>query len=131
MRRIATSLLFGMFMGLIAYVSAGRLNEWYRTGHLVMHKKMPIGPNAFTYSSDPVGFLAELGLYVFLIAAGGLGALAACREIIVEVAGPQSRFLRLMSWDFANRMISILHGLGICFLLALLAVSLFGLLHSN
>ena len=49
-------------------------------------------------------------------------------KIIVEVAGPQSRFLRLMSWDFANRMISILIGLGICFLLA---VSLFGLLHSH
>ena len=128
MRRIATFLLFGMFMGLIVYVSVGRLNEWYETGQLVMHKKMPIGPNAVTYASDPVGLLAQLGLYVFLIAAGSLGALAACRAIIVEVAGPQSRFLELMSWDFANRMISVLIGLGICFLLAL---ALFGLLHGH
>jgi len=125
MRRLATSLLFGMFMGMIAYVSAGRLSAWYETGVLVVHRKMSIGPDAVTYSNDPVGFLVELGLNVFLIAAGGLAALAACREIIVAVVGPQSRFLRPMSWHLANRVMSVLIGLSICFLLV---VSLFGLL---
>lgn len=123
---MAASLLFGMFMGLIAYVPAGRLNEWYETGHLVMHKKMPTGPDAVTYSSDPTLFLMEFGLNVFLIAMGGLGVLATCREIIVEMAGPQSRLLRLASWHYANQMLSIVVGVGGWFLLI---VFTFGLLH--
>ena len=125
MRRLAASLLFGVFMGTIAYVSVGRLSAWFETGVLVVHRKWPVGPDAVTYPSDPVGFLAELGLNVFLIAAGGLAALAACREIIVAVVGPQSRFLRPMNWHFANRMMTVLIGLSICFLLI---ISLFGVL---
>ncbi|WP_143279195.1 hypothetical protein [Bradyrhizobium sp. C9] len=122
---MATSLLLGMFMGTIAYVSVGRLSDWFKTGALVVHRKWSVGPDAVTYSSDPVGFLAELGLNVFLIAAGGLAVLAACREIIVVVMGPQSRFLGPMSWQFASRMMSVLIGISICFLLI---ISLFGLL---
>jgi hypothetical protein len=91
MRKIGLSLLFGVFTGLIAYVSAERLYDWYQTGRLAVHKKMPVGPDV-TYSSDPVRFLMEFDLNLFLIAMGSLGVLAACREVILEVKGPQSFF---------------------------------------
>jgi hypothetical protein len=57
MRKIGLSLLFGAFMGLLAYVSADRLLEWYRTGQLAAHKKPVLGgPDVLTYSGDPIGF---------------------------------------------------------------------------
>jgi hypothetical protein len=92
MRKVALALLFGLFMGLIAYASAGRLYEWSQTGQLAMHRKMPVGPDVVTYSSDPTGFLIELALYLFLLVMGTFGVLVACRDIVLEVIGPQSFF---------------------------------------
>jgi hypothetical protein len=126
MLRIAASLLFGIFMGLISYVLAARLSEWYETGLLLMHKRMAIGPDAVTYSSDPILFLIEFGLNIFLIAMGGVGVLAMCREIIGEMIGPQSRLLRLIDWHYANQMPSIVLGVAGWFLLIVFA---FGLLY--
>jgi hypothetical protein len=91
-----------------------------------MHKRMPIGPDAITYSSDPILFLIEFGLNIFLIAMGGLGVLAMCREIIVEMVGPQSGLLRLLDWHYANQTASIVVGLAGWFLLV---VFTFGLLY--
>jgi hypothetical protein len=92
MQKIGLTLLFGLFMGLIAYVSAGRLYEWYQTGQLAMHKKMPVGPDVVTYSSDPTGFLMEFDFNLFLITMGTFGVLIACRDVFLEVRGPQSFF---------------------------------------
>ena len=58
---------------------------WYETGQLAMHRNMPIGPDFVTYASDPAGFLIEFGLNAFLVVAGTLGLLAACRDIILEI----------------------------------------------
>jgi hypothetical protein len=85
MRKIGIAVLFGAFMGLIAYVSAERLRDWYETGQLAMHREMPVGPDFVTYASDPVGFLIEFDLNAFLIVMGTLGVLAACRDIILEI----------------------------------------------
>jgi hypothetical protein len=126
MRRMATSLLLGMFMGLMVYVSAGRLNEWYETGRLATHRTMPVGPDFVTYTSDRVGFLVEVNLNVFLIVMGGLGVLAACREIIIEIAGPQSRLLTLAGWHYANQTVSLVVGLGTLLFLVVFSV---GMLH--
>lgn len=68
MKKIALAVLFGVFASAIACVSAGRLYEWYLTGQLTMHRKMPLGSDAVTYSSNPIGFLMEFDLY--LIPAG-------------------------------------------------------------
>jgi hypothetical protein len=85
MRKNGLAILFGVLMGLIAYVSAERLRDWYETGQLAMHRKMPVGPDFVTYTSDPVGFLIEFDLNVFLIVIGTLGVLVACRDIILEI----------------------------------------------
>jgi hypothetical protein len=77
-------------------------------------------------SSDPILFLIEFGLNVFLIAMGGIGVLAMCREIIGEMVGPQSRLLRLIDWHYANQMPSIALGVAGWFLLIVFA---FGLLN--
>lgn len=72
-------------------MSAGRLFGWYQTGQLAVHKKHPLGgPDFVTYLSDPVGFIIELDLYLFLLTMGVLGVLLACRDILLEVLGPQS-----------------------------------------
>jgi hypothetical protein len=85
MRKIGSAILFSAFLGLIASVSAERLRDWYETGQLAMHRNMPIGPDFVTYASDPAGFLIEFGLNAFLVVAGTLGLLAACRDIILEI----------------------------------------------
>lgn len=92
MWKTVSAVLFGMFAGGIAYVSAGRLYEWYLTGQLTMHRKMPVGPDVVSYSSDPVGFLMEFDLNLFLFVIGSLGVLFACRDILLEVTGPQTFF---------------------------------------
>lgn len=91
MRRIGLALLFAAFTGSLIYVAAGRLLEWYQTGQLAVHKKHPLGgPDVVTYLSDPVGFTIEFDLYLFLLTMGVLGVLLACRDILLEVLGPQS-----------------------------------------
>jgi len=90
MRKIGLSLLFGAFMGLLAYVSADRLLEWYRTGQLVAHKKPVLGgPDVLTYAGDPIGFIIEFDLCLLLLTMGVLGVLMAFRDILLEVLGPQ------------------------------------------
>ncbi len=64
--------------------------EWYRTGRLAMHKKPTLGgSDVLTYSGDPIGFTIEFDLYLFLFTMGALGVLMACRDILLEVLGPQ------------------------------------------
>jgi hypothetical protein len=90
MRKIAIALLFGVFTGLLGYMSADRLLEWYRTGQLAVHKKPVLGgPDVLTYSGDPIGFTIEFNLYLFLLTMGALGVLMAFRDILLEVLGPQ------------------------------------------
>lgn len=90
MRKISVALLFGAFTGSLAYVSADRLLEWYRTGQLAVHKKPVLGgPDVLTYSGDPIGFTIEFDLYLFLLTMGALGVLMAFRDILLEVRGPQ------------------------------------------
>jgi hypothetical protein len=90
MRKIAIALLFGVFTGYLAYVSADRLLEWYRTGQLAVHKKPVLGgPDVLTYTGDPLGFTMEFDLYLFLLTMGALGVLMAFRDILLEVLGPQ------------------------------------------
>lgn len=122
MRRIILASLFGPFMGLIAYGSAARLYEWCETGHLVMHRKMPIGSDSVTYSDDPFRFLMEFDLDLFLIAIGALGVLAACREVILAIGGPHSYLLALAGWHHASNMISIFLRLAGGFFLVVLAL---------
>jgi hypothetical protein len=81
MQKIGLAILFGMLLGLIACVSAERLRDWSETGQLVM----PVGPDFVTYTSDPVEFLIEFDLSVFLIVIGSLDILVACRDIILEI----------------------------------------------
>jgi hypothetical protein len=91
MRRIGLALVVAAFTGLLIYVSAARLLEWYQTGRLAVHKKHPLGgPDGVTYLSDPVGFTLQFDLYLFLLTMGVLGVLLACRDIVLEVVGPQS-----------------------------------------
>lgn len=117
MRRIGLAVLFGVFMGLIANVSAGRLYEWYQTGQLTVHRKLPVGPDVVTYSSDPVGFLIQFNLNLFLLIMAGYGVLIACRDVFLEVNVP---FFDLRP---AGKLIAIFNLLTVGFLLA------FGLLH--
>jgi hypothetical protein len=121
MWKTVSALLFGVFAGAIASVSAARLYEWYETGHLAMHRKMPVGPDAVTYSSDPVGFLMEFDLYLFLLAMGILGVLVACRDIFLEIIGPQSFF----DLHRANQLITVFTTLLTFFFLAVFAVGVF------
>jgi hypothetical protein len=120
MKKIGLAVLFGVFASAIACVSAGRLYEWYLTGQLTMHRKMPVGPDAVTYSSDPIGFLIEFDLNLFLLAMGTLGVLVACRDVLLEVQGPQDIF----DLDRVNQLISVFADLLIWFFLAVFAVGL-------
>jgi hypothetical protein len=96
------------------------LYEWYLNGQLTMHRKMPLGPDAVTYSSDPIGFLIEFDLNLFLLAMGTLGVLVACRDVLLEVQGPQDIF----DLDRVNQLISVFADLLIWFFLAVFAVGL-------
>ena len=90
MRKIWIALLFGVFTGLLAYVSADRLLEWHRTGQLAVHKKPVLGcPDVLTCSGDPIGFTIGFDLYLFLLTMGVLGVLMAFRDILLQVLGPQ------------------------------------------
>ncbi len=90
MRKIGITLLFGAFTGLLAYVSADRLLEWYRTGQLAVHQKPVLGgPDVLTYSGDPIGFTLAFDLYLFLLTMGALGIVMTVRDIMLEVLGPQ------------------------------------------
>jgi hypothetical protein len=120
MKKIGLTVLFGVFASAISFVSAGRLYEWYLTGQLTMHRKMPVGPDAVTYSSDPIGFLIEFDLNLFLLAMGTLGVLVACRDVLLEVQGPQDIF----DLDRVNQLISVFADLLIWFFLAVFAVGL-------
>ncbi|MEH2613565.1 hypothetical protein [Bradyrhizobium sp. AZCC 1693] len=113
-------MLFGVFAGAIAYVSAARLYEWHLTGQLRMHRKMPVGPDAATYSTDPIGFLMEFDLYLFLLAMGTLGVLVACRDVFLEVKGPQGFF----DLHRANQLVTVFTQLLTWFFLAVFAVGL-------
>jgi cytochrome b len=121
MRKIGLALLFGVFAGAIISVSAARLYEWYETGHLTMHRKMPLGPDVVTYSSDPIGFLMEFDLYLFLLAMGTLGVLVACRDVFLEIIGPQSFF----DLHGASKLITVFTTLLTLFFLAVFAVGVF------
>ena len=90
------------------------------TGQLTMHRKMPVGPDAVTYSSDPIGFLTEFDLNLFLLAMGALGVLVACRDFLLEVQGPQDIF----DLDRVNQFITVFANLLIWFFLAVFAVGL-------
>ena len=116
MRKIGLALLFGVSMVLMAYVSAERLYEWYQTGQLAMHRKMPLGPDVVTYASDPVGFLMELSLYLFLFVMGTFVVLVACRDALFRVSGQSFFDLR-----HAHANISIFNLLLTLFLLAVFA----------
>ena len=121
MKKIGLTVLFGVFASAIAFVSAGRLYEWYLTGQLTMHRKMPLGPDA--YSSDPVGFLIEFDLNLFLLAMGTLGVLVACRDVLLEAQGPQDIF----DLDRVNQLITVFAHFAhllIWFFLAVFAVGL-------
>ena len=90
MRSIGIALLLAAFTGSLIYVSVGRLLEWYQTGQLAVRMKHPLGgPDVVTYLSDPVGFIIEFDLHLFLLTMGVLGVLLACRDILLEVLGPQ------------------------------------------
>jgi hypothetical protein len=82
-----------------------------------MHRKMPVGPDVVTYSSDPTGFLMELTLYLFPLAMGTFGVLVACRDILLEVIGPQSFF----DLRHAYELITIFNRLLILFCLIVFA----------
>jgi hypothetical protein len=120
MKKIGLAVLFGVFASAIACVSTGRLYEWYLTGQLTMHRKLPLGPDAVTYSGDPIGFLMEFDLNLFLLAMGVLGVLVACRDVLLEVQGPRDIF----DLDRVNRLITAFAHLLIWFFLAVFAVGL-------
>ena len=121
MWKTVSALLFGVFAAAIAHMSAGRLYEWYLTGQLRMHRKMPLGPDAVTYSGDPIGFLIEFDLYLFLSAMGILGVLVACRDVFLEIIGPQGFF----DLNRASQFITVFTTLLTLFFLAVFAVGLF------
>jgi hypothetical protein len=123
MKKVGLAVLFGVFASAITCVSAGRLYEWYLTGQLTMHRRMPLGSDAVTYSSDPVGFLIEFDLYLFLLAMGTLGILVACRDVLLEAQGPQDIF----DLDRVNQLITVFAHFAhllIWFFLAVFAVGL-------
>ena len=88
MKRIVIAISVGAFSGLLAYAATARLYDYYQAGYLAMHRKMPVGADFVTFSSDPIGFMCELGLNIFLLTMGAFGCLMACRDICLEVAGP-------------------------------------------
>ena len=105
MKKIGLAVLFGVFASAIACVSAGRLYRMVPDpGQLTMHRKMPLGPDAVTYSSDPVGFLIEFDLYLFLLVTGTLGILIACRDVLLEAQRPSRSFFGL---DRVNQLITV------------------------
>ena len=90
MRKIGIALLFGVFTGLLAYLSADRLLKWYQTGQLAVHKKPVLGgADVLTYSGDPIGFTIEFDLWLLLLTMGALGVLMAFKDILLEALGPQ------------------------------------------
>jgi cytochrome b len=73
------------------------------------------------YACDPIGFLMEFDLYLFLLAMGTLGVLVACRDVFLEVIGPQSFF----DLHGASKLITVFTTLLTFFFLAVFAVGVF------
>jgi hypothetical protein len=65
MKKLVVNLLFLVFCILLIHVSSLRL--------LLMHRKLSIGPDYVSYNSDPILFVSEFSLNLFLVFMGFIG----------------------------------------------------------
>ena len=82
MKKLVVNLLFLDFCILLIHVSSLRLYDWYETGQLLMHRKLPLGPDYISYDSDPVLFVYEFSLNLYLVVMGSSGIGSACEELV-------------------------------------------------
>ena len=75
------SLLLAAFC--VAMVHAGSHNfyDWYETGQLAMHRKMLSVPDHISWAGDPVSFMLEFALNIFLVVMGFIGIASACEDL--------------------------------------------------
>ena len=73
MKKLVVNLLFLDFCILLIHVSSLRFYDWYETGQLLMHRKLSIGPDYVSYNSDPILFVSEFSLNLFLVFMGFIG----------------------------------------------------------
>jgi hypothetical protein len=52
-KKLMAALLGTLFLFGFAYACGLHLYEWYNTGLLPVHRKMPVGPDSVSYNSDP------------------------------------------------------------------------------
>jgi hypothetical protein len=81
MTKLAIALLATSFFVGLAYVGGMHLYDWYSTGQLAMHRKMPVGPDSVSYDSDPVLFVWEFGGNVFFFVMSVMGLLALYKDL--------------------------------------------------
>jgi hypothetical protein len=82
MKKLVVSLLFLALCILLIHVGSLRLHYWYETGQLLMHRKLPLGPDYISYDSDPVLFVYEFSLNLYLVVMGSSGIGSACEELV-------------------------------------------------
>jgi hypothetical protein len=73
MKGFVVGVLFAAFCICLIYAGIHALSVWYETGQLPMHRKMVFGSEYVSYSADPVSFMWEFSLYVYLIVMGFIG----------------------------------------------------------
>jgi len=81
MKKLVVNLLFLAFCILLIHAGSLRLYDWYDTGQLAMHRQMIFGPDSVSYKSDPVLFVSEFSLNLFLAAMGFLGIGSVCQDL--------------------------------------------------
>ena len=88
MRKLAATVLIGVFCSLVTYFSAARLYQWAESGQLaVLSRKTHDQPEFVSWSDDRLGFVLLFALYLFFLKNGLHGMLVACRDIWLRGRG--------------------------------------------
>jgi hypothetical protein len=81
MKRSVLSLLLAAFCFAMVYAGSHNLYDWYETGQLAIHRKMLNAPDHISWAIDPVLFMGEFALNIFLVVMGLIGIGSACEEL--------------------------------------------------
>jgi hypothetical protein len=75
------SLLLAAFCVGLIYAGGHRLYDWVETGQLANHREMINAPAYVSWAIDPVLFMWQFALNIFLVIMGFIGIGSACQDL--------------------------------------------------
>ncbi|WP_342722029.1 hypothetical protein AAFG07_22175 [Bradyrhizobium sp. B097] len=88
MRKIASTVLIGIFCCLVTYFSVARLYQWAETGQLaVLSRKTRDQAEFVSLGNDPLSFVLLFALYLFFLKNGLHDMLVTCWDVWLRGRG--------------------------------------------